>query len=58
MWQLQRMPLNHAVEILGRIPPVFVIETTAWRAEGIPKMAIGYSETSCGIELVSLALFP
>jgi hypothetical protein len=56
MWQLQRAPLDDAVEIPGSDPPVFVLETAAWRAEGIPRMSIGFIRAPHGIEVVSLTL--
>ena len=56
MWQLQRMPLNEAIQIPGTSPPVFVFESNAWRAHGIPPISIGYVETSTGIELVRFTL--
>jgi len=56
MWQLARRPLTDAEEIPGTNPKVFVLQTTAWIAEGIPPLSIGYSESDQGIEIVSLAL--
>ena len=56
IWQLQRAALHDAVEIPGRDPRVFVLEVSAWRAEGLPVMSIGFSHTESGIEIVSLTL--
>jgi hypothetical protein len=56
LWQLQRAALDEAVEIPGTYPPLFVIETIAWRAEGIPRLRIGYHNVPGGIEVVMLAL--
>lgn len=58
MWQLQRCSLDEAVLIPGTEPPVFVLESIAWRAEGIPGMRIGFLEIEGGIELVSLSFRP
>jgi hypothetical protein len=56
MWQLQRSSLTEAVEIPGSDPPVFVLESIAWRAEGIPRLSIGFTRVQHGIEIVSLSL--
>lgn len=42
--------------IPGTNPELRVIETNAWRAEGIPAVAIGYHKTLDGIEIVRLTL--
>lgn len=56
LWQLRRSSLGEAVEVPGTNPPVRVLETNAWRHEGIPVLRIGYVEVSEGIEIVQLAL--
>ncbi len=56
LWQLQRSPLDEAVQIPGTDPPLFVIETNAWRAEGIPPLRLGFNRVADGIEIVQLAL--
>lgn len=56
LWQLRRCPLEDAVQIPGSNPPVFVFETNAWRAEGIPPIRIGFQNNEHGIELVRLTL--
>jgi len=56
LWQLQRASLVEAVRIPGTDPPLFVLETNAWRAEGIPSMRLGYNNVPDGIQIVQLAL--
>lgn len=55
LWQLERCSLAEAVEIPGKDPPVFLLETTAWRADGIRSMRILFVYTQSGIELVWLS---
>lgn len=56
LWQLQRSPLVEAVEIQGSNPRLFILETNAWRHEGIPALTLGYHVVADGIEIVRLAL--
>jgi len=48
--------LDEAVEVQGSNPRLFVLETAAWRHEGIPAMTLGYHLLTDGIEIVRLAL--
>jgi hypothetical protein len=59
MWQLQRSPLGEAAVIPTTDPPIFVIESNAWRADGIPVMRIGFIKLpQDDIEIVSLSFRP
>jgi hypothetical protein len=59
IWMLERVEAIESERIPGTDPPIFVIETTAWRTEGIPRMRITYRELKRGhaIELLSVTLY-
>ena len=56
MWQLERSPLIESAPIDGTNPLLRIIETNAWKAEGIPPLTIGYVENAQGIEIVRLVV--
>jgi hypothetical protein len=58
MWQLQRASLDEATLSPGSEPPLFVLESIAWRAEGIPRMFIGFVMVEDCIEIVRLTFSP
>jgi len=57
VWRLERVAHIDSVPIPGTTPPAFVIVSTAWKAEGIPRLRITYVEIPTGIELRSLAIW-
>ena len=57
VWRLERMNPIESELIPGTDPPVFVIVSTAWKAEGIPRLRLTYVERPTGIELRTLRLW-
>lgn len=55
LWSLERHPLDEATPLGDGL---HLLETNAWKQEGIPAMRIAYRLTPDGIEIVRLALFP
>jgi hypothetical protein len=55
-WQLRRAPLDESVPIPGTSPQLYAIDSTAWMAEGIPRMVLAFRYTDTGIEIVRLTL--
>jgi hypothetical protein len=54
LWQLQRASLQEAVKLEGT--EMHLLETNAWRADGIPPIRITYRMLDGDIEIVRVAV--